>query len=207
MDPYFRLVCYLDPDPFFRLQVHRESDEAKGSSVNLDSGDRTTLIFLVLVVLLLAAIALYDEQSVSVPTPSLGISLSQFQLVGVQAVNTSGTTLVVQFSIKNSAPIGGTLLYSVYNLYADGNYVGRGLIDSSVKIPAHGSVQATTDFLLPLLGSLRGSWSYFLDGGDVSWRAVGNATVNESVLGTFSVNFDCTSSSAYNSISCSYAAH
>jgi LEA14-like dessication related protein len=173
--------------------------------VNFNSGGRATLIFLGLVVLLLAAIALYDE-TISAP-PSPGITLSQFQLLGVQAVNSSGTTLVVQFTVKNSTPIGGTLQYSVYNLYADGNYVGRGLINSPVRIPAHGSIDATTDFLLPLVGTLRGSWSYFLDRGDVSWRAVGNATVNESILGTFSVNFDCLSSSQYNSISCSYAAH
>ncbi len=161
-------------------------------------------LFFVIVLLVLIGVALFDQESTITSRQALGISVFDFQLMGLEAVNGSGSTIVVTFSIKNTTPVGATLQYATYKLFGDSNYFGRGAITSPVKIPAHGSVEATTDFLLPLAGGLRGSWVYFLDGGNISWRAQGNATITEPILGALSVQFNCASISGYSSISCSY---
>jgi LEA14-like dessication related protein len=170
----------------------------------LDASARAMVLFFVIVLVLLIGVALFDQESTPTSGQVLGISVLNFQPVGLQAVNASGSTIVVTFTIKNTTPVGATLLYATYKLYGDGNYVGKGAITSPVKIPAHSSVQATTDFLLPLEGAIRGSWAYFLYGGNISWRAQGNATIIEPILGALSVQFNCKSIPESSSISCSY---
>jgi len=162
-------------------------------------------LFFVIVLAVLIGVVLFDQEGAPTSGQVLGISVLDFQTVGLQAVNASGMTFLVVFSIKNTTPVGATLLHAVYNLYGDSYYLGHGVITSPVKIPARGSVQATTAFLLPLAGGLRGFWAYFLDGGNISWRAQGNATITEPILGAVSVQFNCSSISGSSSISCSYA--
>lgn len=171
--------------------------------MNSSKSEQLSIVFLLFVVLFLGVVVYYDQAS----TPAekvVGISLSQFQIIGVQTVNSSGSTLIIQFNINNRDPLGATVLNASYDLYGDGNYIGRGEINDPVLVPARGSVIATTDFLLPLKGSLQGSFSYFLDGGNVDWRAIGNATLLEKVVGKFIVQFNCISTSQQNPISCSY---
>lgn len=126
--------------------------------MNLDASTRAMALFFVIVLLVLIGVALFDQESTITSRQALGISVFDFQLMGLEAVNGSGSTIVVTFSIKNTTPVGATLQYATYKLFGDSNYFGRGAITSPVKIPAHGSVEATTDFLLPLAGSAdRGS--------------------------------------------------
>ena len=165
--------------------------------------ERSSVLYLLLVVLVLAALVFFNQTTTS--THPVGISLSNFQLIGIQSVNSSGSTLEVQFEIMNSLPLGVNLRDASYFLYADGTYIGRGAVVQSFKIPADGSVSAVSDFLVPLDGSIRGTWDYFIDSGHVSWRAIGNATVTESFTGSLEVSFNCLSSPDYSSISCSYA--
>ncbi len=172
--------------------------------MNAEMRTWVSLLFLLLVVILLAGVAFYNQTTPSPSVETAGVSISQFQVLSVEAVNISGSTLVIQFTIKNSTPVGATIENATYNLYADGNYIGRGLVNQPVKVPARGSVAARTDFLLPLKGSLLWSWTYFIDGGAVSWRAVGNATLAQSFLGAFNLQFNCLSSPGYSSISCAY---
>jgi LEA14-like dessication related protein len=171
----------------------------------LSTGSRLSGLFLIIVLLVLAGVIFYNEATTAErSSSSLGISLSQFQFTGVQAVNGSGSSIIVQFTIKDATPVGGTLGSAIYDLYADGSYVGRGSIEQPVKIPADGSVTVSTALFLPVAGSVRGLWFYFLDVGNVSWRAVGNATLDQSVLGEAALHFDCLSAPGYSSISCSY---
>jgi len=170
----------------------------------MDASSRVVILFFAIVLLLLFGIVFLDQQTSAKSGSSFGVSISGFQLSGIQSVNASGTTVVVTFAIKDETPIGGTLQSATYKLYGDGNYIGQGTVDSPLKIPAHGNVGATTDLLLPLSGGLRGSWIYFLDGGNVSWRAEGNATVEESGLGSAAVQFNCSSASGSTLISCNY---
>jgi len=164
--------------------------------------ERLSIIFLVLLVLFLVAVIYYNQTEATSTKGIPGISISDFQIAGVQSLNSSGTTLVLQFAIKDSTPIGGTIENASYALYADGSYVGRGIVNGPVEIPARGSTVASSDFLLTAAGSFRGSRSYFLDLGAVSWRATGSAKLVQSLLGSFRVQFDCTSTSG--PISCSY---
>jgi LEA14-like dessication related protein len=171
--------------------------------MNSKRGETLSILFLILVMVLLLGFVFLDQASSSEKQSAL--SLSQFQIAGLQSINSSGTTIIVQFTIQNSTPLSGTIEKAVFNLYADGGYIGRGAIDQPVKVPAKSTVSTTTDLLLPLAGGLRGTWSYFLDVGTVSWRATGNATIFESITGVVKIQFDCTSVKGSGSISCTYS--
>jgi len=173
----------------------------------MDASSRAAILFFIIVLLLLFGIVLLDQQTATKSGSSFGVSISGFQFAGIQSVNASGTTVVVTFTIKDETPIGGTLQFATYKLFGDGNYIGQGTVGSPVKIPVHGNVGATTDLLLPLSGGLRGTWIYFLDGGNVSWRARGNATIEESGFGSAAVQFNCSSVAGSSLISCSYVVH
>ena len=157
--------------------------------------------------MLLIGVAYYNSAQVTPPATASVVSISQLQLTGVESINATGTTFSYQFMVTNHLPLSATVQNVVYNLYADGSYVGHGTIDESLKIPASASVMASTNLLLPLAGGIRGTWIYFLDGGNVTWRAIGNATLIQPILGILQVQFNCVSPSPYNSISCSYVAH
>jgi LEA14-like dessication related protein len=168
--------------------------------------EMASLLFLSMVIVLLAGVIFYNQVSSSSAAPS-GISISQFELIGIESVNGSGSTLVIQFTITNPAPIGATIENASYDLYADGSYVGHGVVSQPFKIPARGTATSSTDFFLPVTGGFRGTWIYFLGGGEVYWRASGNATVSQSLLGTVEAQFSCTSAPRVNGISCSYILH
>lgn len=162
-----------------------------------------SVLFLLITVALLVGVTYYNQATPTTSAQTSGFSISNFQLTGVESVNSSGTTLLYQFEIRNPAPVGATAENVIYDMYADGSYVGRGVIVQPLKIPPMGTVTASTNFLLTPVGSVRGTWRYFLDGGNVSWRAIGNATLIQPILGILHVQFDCLSSSD-SSISCSY---
>lgn len=157
--------------------------------------------------LLLIGFAYYDQLvSSSTSARVAGFSLSGFQVSSLDGTNSSGSILLLQFTLNDDTPVGCTLIYADYNLYADGGYVGHGIINRAVIVPARGSVTETSLFLLPLAGSLRGSWRYFVDGGDVDWNAQGNASITQSVLGKIAIHFDCSAvNGTASTISCSYA--
>jgi len=174
--------------------------------VVLRSKELGPVLFFLFVVVFLISLVYYNQTTSSSVRPA-GISISDFQLVGVQSVNASGSTLVLEFVIKNATPLGVTLNYATYIVYGDSSYIGRGVIEQSVKIPARGSASAYTDFLVPLQGSIQGTWDYFINGGNVSWRAIGDATITQTLTGSLAVEFNCLSSPGYSSISCSYVLH
>lgn len=164
-----------------------------------------SVLFLLITIALLVGVAYYNQTTPSTSSEAPGISISDFQLIGLELINSSGTTLLYQFQVRNPTPVGATVENVMYDMYADGNYLGLGVIDQPLKIPAMGSVLGETNFLLTPVGSIRGAWIYFLDGGQVSWKVVGNATLIQSILGILHVQFDCISESSESSISCSYA--
>jgi Late embryogenesis abundant protein len=114
--------------------------------------------------------------------------------------------LEIQFSIHNTTPLSGTIQNVSYDLYADGKFVGSGVVDQPVEIPARSTTSAVTDFFLGPSESAMGLWSYFFDQGQVRWLAQGNAIVNQSLFGSIHVGFTCESSPNIGSISCNYTA-
>jgi len=152
----------------------------------------------------MVGIIYYNQNETAPQKENLGISVSDFQVIGIRSVNSSGSLLALQFTINDNTPVGGTIENASFVLYADGSLVGRGILSAPVKVPVQSSILATSYFLLPPAGALIGSRAYFLDLGTVSWRAVGNALVVESLVGTFKMHFNCTSVSQSGSISCNY---
>jgi Major capsid protein Gp23 len=171
--------------------------------MNPRSSQWGTVIFLLVAILLIGGIAVYDQTNTS-SNDALGISVSGFQFVGIKDANSSGSTVVVLFEIRDKTPIGGIVKDAVFNLYADGNYVGRGALGNAVSIPANGAATAEAYLLLPVSGTLHATSAYFLDLGMVTWRASGNATLSQSILGTIHVGFSCNSVTGTGQISCSY---
>lgn len=162
------------------------------------------LIFLAVIVILLVSVIIFNQLK-SIPNgTSVGVSVSDFQLAGVKGINSSGSTFVIQFEITDSTPIGGTVERAAYFLYGDDHYIGRGILDQPVSVPSHTTVSAESNLLVPASGGLQGAWSYFLEIGAVSWLAIGNATLNEPILGTFVVHFSCSTTSGSGPVSCSY---
>ncbi len=72
----------------------------------------SSLLFLLLVVVLLTVVVFYNQTAVS--SHSIGISVSKFQFIGLQSINSSGSTLVVQFVIMNATPLGVILRNASY---------------------------------------------------------------------------------------------
>jgi hypothetical protein len=176
--------------------------------LNSNRSELGGIFFLALVGVFLVGVVYYNQSTtVSSSGDIPGLSISDFQVLSLQGVNSTGTILLAQFTVKDDTPVGGTVENASYNLYADGGYVGRGVVNTAVVVPARGSVIGISVFLVPLAGSLRGTWSYFVDGGDVSWHAVGNATISQSVLGTVRVQFNCNTFNGTGSISCNYVLH
>lgn len=151
-----------------------------------------SLIFVLLLVAILVGVVYYQQAiQASQKVPPGEISFSQFTVVGLDSVNASGSTFVVQFRITDLTPLGGMLVNASYDLYGDGSYVGRGTIVEPVKIPARNSVVTKTSLLLPLGGGSHAMWSYIIDNGQVTWEVRGNATLIEPIIGILNLKFDC----------------
>ena len=164
-----------------------------------------TAIFLIFVVALLVGVIFYQAQlsAESQSANNSEVSVSQFSVLGIEAIGLSSTKLQVQFSLENPTPISATLENASYLLYGNGNYLGAGVISQHVKILARASTAINTNFDAILSGSSHVLWSVLLEfGNQISWEAKGNATLLEPVLGMTIIHFDCKSLPPQGSITC-----